>query len=121
MQADGSIVTATVHRYLNDLRAIITHAIKEQDLRDAVNTFNKLEVKKGIGTIVSQGCRKPFTEAQLRATRARVLGHASLDLQRIWRLLEGTGCRLAEVTGLTVEDVHLSRDTPYLDLKFHPP
>lgn len=119
MLADGGMAPATVQRYLNALRAVITHAIKEIDLRDAVNPFNKLEVK-GTGTHPSaKDARKSFTEAQLKAVRRRVLGHASIDLQRIWRLLEGTGCRLAEVTGLMVEDVHLSGETPYLDLKFH--
>lgn len=110
------IAPSTVHRYLNDLRAIITHAIKEMDLRGAVNPFNGLEVKK---QTLAKEDRKPFSEAQLKAARARVKGHASVDLQRIWRMLEQTGCRLAEVTGLTVADVHVDGELPYLDLKFH--
>ncbi|MGX8011052.1 site-specific integrase [Mesorhizobium sp. M7A.F.Ca.MR.245.00.0.0] len=117
MLADGDMSPATVHRYLNDLRAIITHAIKELDLRGAVNPFNGLEVKR---ETLAKEDRKPFTEGQLKAARARVLGHASEDLQRIWRMLEQTGCRLAEVTGLMVEDVHLDGESTYLDLRFHP-
>ncbi|TPL45434.1 site-specific integrase [Mesorhizobium sp. B2-4-6] len=118
MLADGDMSPATVHRYLNDLRAIITHAIKEvDDLRGATNPFNGLEVKKA--TLAKED-RKPFSESQLKAARVRVLGHASADLQRIWRMLEPTGCRLAEVTGLMVEDVHVDGTYPYLDLRFHP-
>ncbi|PBC22143.1 integrase [Mesorhizobium sp. WSM4311] len=118
MLADGDMSPATVHRYLNDLRAIITHAIKEvDDLKGATNPFNGLEVKK---QTLAKEDRKPFNEGQLKAARARVLGHASVDLQRVWRMLEQTGCRLAEVTGLMVEDVHLDRGHPYLDLKVHP-
>ncbi|WP_256754206.1 tyrosine-type recombinase/integrase [Mesorhizobium sp. Mes31] len=117
MLADGDMSPATVHRYLNDLRAIVTHAIKEtDDLRGATNPFNGLEVKK---QTLAKEDRKPFSEAQLKAARARVLGHASVDLQRIWRMLEQTGCRLAEVTGLMVEDVHVD-GLAYLDLKVHP-
>ncbi|CDX41262.1 Site-specific recombinase [Mesorhizobium sp. ORS 3359] len=109
---------STVHRYLNDLRAILNHAAKEKDdLRGWISPFNKLEVKKD--TLAKED-RKPFTQGQLKAARTRVLGHASVDLQRIWRMLEQTGCRLAEVTGLMVEDVHLDGEFPYLDLKFHP-
>ncbi|MER8808355.1 tyrosine-type recombinase/integrase [Mesorhizobium australicum] len=117
MLADGDMSPATVHRYLNDLRAIVTYAIKELDLRDATNPFNGLEVKK---QTLAKEDRKPFTDGQLKAARARVLGHASVDLQRIWRMLEQTGCRLAEVTGLMVEDVHLDEAHPYVDLRFHP-
>jgi integrase len=127
MQADSdggpsgrNMAPATVHRYLNDIRAIINHAVKEFDgLAGVPNHFNKLEVKRAVGQVAKDD-RKPFTPKQLEATRTRILGHASVDLQRIWRMLEGTGCRLAEVTGLTVEDVHADHDTPYLNLVFHP-
>ncbi|RWA58134.1 site-specific integrase [Mesorhizobium sp.] len=109
---------STVHRYLNDLRAILNHATKEMDeLRGWLSPFNGLEVRKD--TLAKED-RKSFTDGQLTATRARVLGHASEDLQRVWRMLERTGCRLAEVTGLMVEDVHPEGECPYLDLRFLP-
>ncbi|RWL81896.1 MAG: integrase [Mesorhizobium sp.] len=118
MLADKDMAPATVHRYLNDLRAILNHASGEMDeVRGWLSPFNGLEVKK---ETLAKEDRKPFTEGQLKAARARVLGHASTDLQRIWRMLEQTGCRLAEVTGLMVDDVHLEGELPYLDLKFHP-
>jgi integrase len=118
MLTDGGVKPSTVQRYLNDIRAIINHAVKEFDsLAGMTNHFNGLEVKKD--TLAKED-RKPFTKDQLTKTRARILDHASTDLQRIWRMLEGTGCRLAEVTGLLVEDVKADAETPYLDLKFHP-
>ncbi|MBZ9772901.1 site-specific integrase [Mesorhizobium sp. CO1-1-8] len=117
MLADKDMAPATVHRYLNDLRAILNYASGEMDeVRGWLSPFNGLEVKK---QTLAKEDRKPFTEGQLKAARARVLGHASADLQRIWRMLEQTGCRLAEVTGLMVEDVHVDGIT-YLDLKVHP-
>lgn len=37
----------------------------------------------------------------------------------IWRLLEGTGCRLAEVAGLRVEDVDTSSQFPHIRVTWH--
>lgn len=46
------------------------------------------------------------------ATRQRVLSSCNPALKLVWRILEGTGCRLAEVTGLTVDDVDVSGPFP---------
>lgn len=117
MLNDAGIKPATVHRYLNDVRAIINHAIEELPLPDVTNPFNKLEVKKDT---LAKDDRKPFSPTQLKAARAQVLDHANEDLQRVWRILEGTGCRLAEVTGLLVSDVMLDHQNPHVDLVVHP-
>ena len=37
----------------------------------------------------------------------------------IWRILEGTGCRLAEVTGLRVEDVNTDGPLPSIRVRWH--
>jgi len=37
----------------------------------------------------------------------------------IWRLLEGTGCRGAEVVGLRVEDVHVTGAYPHIRVMWH--
>ena len=59
----------------------------------------------------------PFPDEALPLVRARLTGPRLL----IWRILEGTGCRLAEVTGLTVDDVRdLDGEQPYLDIRPHP-
>lgn len=117
MLSDAGIKPSTVHRYLNDVRAIITHAIEELPLSNVTNPFSKLEVKR---ETLAKHDRLPFSPAQLKATRAQVLGHANSDLQRIWRMLEGTGCRLAEVAGLLVTDVALDHRNPHVDLVVHP-
>ncbi|MER9699882.1 tyrosine-type recombinase/integrase [Mesorhizobium sp. M0146] len=109
---------ATVKRYLNDLRAIFQFGLDLFDLTKAVsNPFHNLTVKM---STVAKDDRDPFTEDQLKRTRRWILGHAGEDLQRIWRLLEGTGCRLGEVTGLLVSDVRLDHKFPHISLVFHP-
>ncbi len=40
-------------------------------------------------------------------------------LQPIWALLNGTGCRLAEVTGLRVEDLIMDAKVPFFRVQYH--
>lgn len=55
---------------------------------------------------------------QMLAMSTRLRNHArSPDLLLIWDILIDTGCRLAEITGLTLDDVHLSAGIPYIDIK----
>lgn len=111
---------ATVKRYLNDLRAIFNFGIELFELsRTVSNPFQNLPVKMPVGGS-SKDDRHPFSPTQLKQTRARVLGSAKKDLQLIWRMLEGTGCRLSEVAGLMVADVKLDHKFPHIDLVFHP-
>ncbi|RUY99159.1 integrase, partial [Mesorhizobium sp. M7A.F.Ca.CA.002.15.1.1] len=48
-----------------------------------------------------------------------LVSHAKTDLQHIWRILKGTGCRLAEVSGLRVADVHLEHAIPHITVEWH--
>ena len=80
---------ATVRRYLNDLRAIVAFGIDQFGLTLTVaNPFHKVTVK---GEGAAKDERHPFSSAQLKPMRVRIVGSANTDLQRIWRLLEGTG------------------------------
>ncbi|UVK36840.1 tyrosine-type recombinase/integrase [Mesorhizobium sp. AR10] len=109
---------ATVDRYLNVVRAIIAHGIREFDLTGTKNQFEKLDVADSARE-PDKRKRLPFTPEQLAATRERVLDRAAADLQQIWRLLEGTGCRLSEITGLRVSDVMLEAQYPHIDVEWH--
>jgi len=109
---------STVKRYLNDLRAILTEAIDTFGLSTRMsNPFSKVAVKTDG---VAKNDRDPFKPEELAKTRKRVMTSVSPELQRIWRILEGTGCRLAEVSGLLVGDVVLDHERPYLDIQVHP-
>jgi integrase len=109
---------ATVDRYLNVVRAIVAHGIREFDLTGTKNQFEKLDVADSERE-PDKRKRLPFSAEQLAATRARVLDRAADDLKLIWRLLEGTGCRLSEITGLRVSDVMLDAPYPHIDVEWH--
>lgn len=115
MLSDRQLTPATAKRYVNDIRAIMTLGIREYEL-DIANPFANLTIT--VNTIARQE-RDPFTEAQLVVVQQQLNQHASVDLQRIFRMLCGTGCRLAEVTGLMVEDVVADAPLPYINLVFN--
>ncbi|KQU99780.1 hypothetical protein ASD12_18605 [Mesorhizobium sp. Root102] len=114
---DGRSATS-VDRYLNVVRAAINHALKEFDL-SCKNPFMGLEVGDKDKAEPDRDKRRPYTDAEVKMVRQRVDGHASETLGHIWRILEGTGCRLAEVAGLRVKDVFLDHAVPHIEVEWH--
>ncbi|WP_321343057.1 site-specific integrase [Breoghania sp.] len=117
MIRDLEMRPSTVRRYLNDVRALINHGLTEFGLRDAQNPFLNLHIRS---QGVARAERSPIPAQTLKAIRARLSAHAGADLWRIWRIVEGTGCRLGEITGLLVSDLHLEEPCPYIDVIPHP-
>ncbi|TPI83483.1 tyrosine-type recombinase/integrase [Mesorhizobium sp. B2-8-9] len=110
---------SSVDRYLNVVRAVINHAIREFDLAGVANPFMYLEADTKDKAEPDRDKRRPFTADELKDTTARILFLANPALQRIWQMLEGTGCRLAEVAGLRVSDVHLDHAIPHITVEWH--
>ena len=111
---------ASVQPYMNGLRAIINFAATEVPLPATfLSPFNNLSVGQTRGRSSDSKKREPFPSATLQAVRKRILGAAREPLPLIWRLLEGTGCRLAEVTGLRVEDVQVRGEFPSVRVTWH--
>lgn len=108
---------STVERELSIIAAVVNHAKAEFGLPDTFsNPFNKLTVPKaakGRGQRAADK-RLPLPPDVLKEARERVLANAGPALGWVWRLLEGTGCRLAEVTGLMVEDVKTDAEFPHI-------
>lgn len=117
MLRDRGMTPATARRYVNDLRALITLAIDLFDLVDARNPFDKLPIRVAGHR---RDDRRPFTEGELALARNAVLVNSNEDLKLIWRLLEGTGCRLGEVTGLLKADVKTGANIPHVVIQEHP-
>lgn len=118
----GQVSAATVSRELSIISAVVNFAKVEFGLSESVqNPFSRLpvaNVAKGQGRKASEN-RDPLPSDVLLATRKRVLANGSPELALIWRLVEGTGCRLAEVTGLRLEDVVVSGDLPHIRIEPH--
>lgn len=112
----------TVSRELSILTAVFNFAKLEFSLPDTLpNPFSRLPVtnkSQGKGQKASDK-RDPLPPKVLEGTRRKVLASASPELGLIWRMLEATGCRLAEITGLRVEDVKIEGDLPHICIEPH--
>jgi len=97
--------TATIRRRINSLSAILNYAYAELDL-DKRNPFSRLFIK-GEG----EDCHKrgTFTNEQLKWGYDKALGSGS-QIKLLMPLLGETGCRLAEIVGLKLEDIDLTND-----------
>lgn len=114
------ISPASVARDLNGLKAVINFAAVEMPLPATFqNPFNKLNLGQVRGRAADGEKRDPLPPKVLAEVRKRIVGHAKADLGLIWRILEGTGCRLAEVSGLRVEDVDVAGEFPNLRVTWH--
>ena len=95
--------TATIRRRLNSLSAVFNYAYAELDLHKR-NPFSRLLIR---GEGADEKKRGVFTLQQLQ------LGYnysiiSDNNIKYLMPILGETGCRLAEVVGLRVEDIDLS-------------
>ena len=99
--------SASVQRELTIIKAIVNHGMREFDVRgDVRNPFNDLRIGGANATGGGQAeieMRLPIPANVIKAMRERLAGNRLPELSLIWRLLEGTGCRLAEIVGLRSE------------------
>ncbi|GEO84074.1 integrase [Ciceribacter naphthalenivorans] len=115
MLRDLGMKPGTVKRYIADIRSMVNLGLRENDMSSVGNPFNGLTIR--VETLVVDE-RHPIPEDMLPAIRETLSTNAGPDLWQLWRMLEGTGCRLAEVAALLVEDVKLDAPIPYLDVGF---
>lgn len=116
------VSVATVSRELTIITAIINFAKLEFTLGENLqNPFNRLPMKGAVKGKKQKALalRDPLPEKVLTQVRGRISANASQTLFLIWRLIEGTGCRIAEITGLRVEDVQVSGDLPHIRIEAH--
>lgn len=118
----GKVSAATVSRELSIISAVFNFGRKEFGLPETMaNPFHALPVEavaRGQGRKESEK-RDSLPLKVLAGTRKRVLAYAGPELALIWRLVEGTGCRIAEVTGLRAEDVEVAGDFPHIRVLPH--
>ena len=97
--------TATIRRRINSLSAILTYAYAELDL-DKRNPFSRLIIKAEGEDSHKRGT---FTHDQLKEGYEKALASGS-QIKLLMPLLGETGCRLAEIVGLRLEDIDLEND-----------
>jgi integrase len=97
--------TATIRRRINSLSAILNYAYAELDL-DKRNPFSRLFIKEEGEDSHKRGT---FTNDQLKWGYDKALASGS-QIKLLMPLLGETGCRLAEIVGLKLEDIDLEND-----------
>ena len=115
----GSVSPASVKRELGLLRTVISYGSRELGLLDLVNPFERLPIE---GLSATTGERFAAWE-KVQPLPAQVVSAMCLklrnELQLIWCILAGTGCRLGEVTGLRIDDVVLGGSIPHICIRWH--
>ena len=97
--------TATIRRRINSISAIVNYAYAELDL-DKRNPFSRLFIK---GEGEDSHKRGTFANKQLKWEYDKALASGS-QIKLLMPLLGETGCRLAEIVGLKLEDIDLEND-----------
>ena len=94
--------TATIRRRINSLSAILNYAYAELDL-DKGNPFTRLIIRNE-GDDVSK--RGTFTAEQLKVGYDKAVNSGS-QIKLLMPILGETGCRLAEIVGLELNDIEM--------------
>ena len=97
--------TATIRRSINSLSAILNYAFAELDL-DKRNPFTRLIIKNEGDDVFKRGT---FTNEQLLWGYERALASGS-QIKLLMPLLGETGCRLAEIVGLELQDIDMEQE-----------
>jgi len=97
--------SATIRRRINSLSAILNYAYAELDL-DKRNPFTRLIIRNE-GMDVSK--RGTFTNEQLKQGYEKAIASGS-NVKLLMPLLGETGCRLAEIVGLELQDIDMQND-----------
>ena len=97
--------TATIRRRINSLSVILNYAYAELDL-DKRNPFIRLIIRNE-GHDASK--RVTFTNKQLKQGYEKAIASGS-QIKLLMPLLGETGCRLAEIVGLRLDDIDLENN-----------
>ena len=101
--------TATIRRRINSLSTIINYAYSELDL-DKRNPFTRLFIQNEGADVFKRGT---FTNDQLKWGYDKALSSGS-TVKLLMPLLGETGCRLAEIVGLRLEDIDLENEVIHI-------
>lgn len=115
----NGLAPSSVKRELNFVKAALSLWQRTHPQDTVHNPFAGLEYGRKVEAMSNKRSRAALPPKVLKEARAVVLSSANPEARLVWRLLEGTGCRLAEVTGLRVEDVVVTGDLPHIVVTWH--
>ena len=101
--------TATIRRRINCISAIMNYAYAELDV-DKRNPFSRLFI---MGEGQDAHKRGTFTLDQLKQGYDHALSSGS-QVKLLMPLLGDTGCRLAEIVGLELDDIDMAEEVIYI-------
>ena len=101
--------TSTIRRYFNTVNAIFNYAYQELEI-DKRNPFSKMTI---VGEGLDAAKRGTFTEQELLDGYEQSMNSLT-GIPLLFPILGETGCRLAEVVGLRVEDVDLDEQVLHI-------
>ena len=109
----SGLAGASVRRYLNRIKAIVSVAIREKEL-NITNVWESLSVP---ATPDRTTKKQSFTDVELKAIQSAA---REKDDSARWMvlMLSDTGCRLNEVVGLRIADIHVNEKVPYIDIRW---
>ena len=108
------LATASIHRNLGSIKAVINFVILEQGL-SCTNPFNGVYLHPDD----SSKKRKPIALNNLKAIQTKCM-EIDDDLRHLVSLISDTGMRLSEATGLMKSDINLDCDYPHLVITPYP-
>lgn len=114
--AKGNLKPASVRRELNTIRGVFS-LFRAKKLRSMENPFSGLELPES--AVVDKDARDALPQEVIQNVRGLIIAKSNPEIRLIWRLLEGTGCRLAEVAGLRVQDIVTDGELPHLKIVGH--
>ena len=110
---EKELVGSSITRVLTIVKAIFNFANNENGL-SLKNHFSGLQYDR----FASVGSREPIPIDDIRAIQKRCI-EIDDDLRWLIALISDTGMRLAEATGLLVEDIRLDSEVPFVSVKSH--
>ena len=114
-QLSAGLKTGTVRRRLGTIVAVVNTYIKEKELT-RTNPFESLQIpNEGKDTKT----RVPFTPAELVAVQAKCV-EVDDSIRWLLAMLTDTGARIAEITGLTLDEIVLDAPVPHIVIKEQP-
>jgi integrase len=113
-QLDGGMKSGTIRRRLSTINAVFSSYLREKELT-RTNPFESVQIPEE-GKDVKE--RVPFTPTELAALQAKCV-EMDNDIRWLVAMLSDTGARIAEVTGLTLDEIVLDEPVPHLVIQEH--